>query len=369
MTKTAVDFKIYDLLRIQGSNLPKHLVTALVNDYGHFMETDDTPATNLHLKPISQLELPPHLFQKRKNLMEQHYILEYKDKLYAVLLHRNKPDCLLTLQEPYTLYFTNRKKCASAVLDMLFTGVDIILRDTSNALLCKGAVVVQDGKAVVLTGISGAGKTSILMNLLHDGWSYLSDNTFILHKNRAMCFRRHLVMHHYHLKKFSDVYKETKPEKPIKKLFRQTLYRLLPHMPKILQSSQKINRLANPYIRVTPEDFRSEIDAVNIAPISHWICLTPADKYYSSVLLRKQLIDQLQSVLDLTHKVYHNFRRFSVLYNKYSLNQEHKILDDNIDSGTFYMISLSGTQDFNSQYLQLKNEISITKSISKTKSN
>lgn len=359
MTDTSIDFSIYNMLRIRGNNLPPHLTAALQADYRHLTQPVSDSGVELTIKPLAELELPASLFKKRKSSMERHYILEHEHKLYAVSLHRGNPDCIMSMQSPYNIYFTDRKGCANAVLDMLFVGVDIVLRETSEALLCKGAVVVRNGNATVLTGMSGAGKTSILLHLLHEGWDYLSDNTFILQEGNALCFRRHLVMHRYHIQKFSALYQTAKKENPVKSLLRRSLTHLLPHLPHIFQGSQKINRIADPYIRMAPEEFRSDINEIDKAPITNWIFLAPADKWSYSQLPREQFINKLQAALDLTHNTYHYYRRLSTMHHDYSLAQEHKILDHNIGDGPFHLATFSTTHNFKEQYLKLKDKISI----------
>ncbi|WP_421902101.1 hypothetical protein [Maridesulfovibrio sp.] len=349
-----VDFKIYDLLRISGNDLPTELVAALKADYGHFAQSEVSTQAALQIKNINKLEIPAEHFTKRKSFMERNYTMQFEGKEYAVSLYKGIPDCVISLQAPYVLYFTKRKGCSNAVLDMLFTGVDIALRDTSGALLCKGAVVVRENQGIVLTGGSGAGKTSILIPLLNDGWSYLSDNTFILHKGKALCFRRHLVIHRYHLTTYHKILGDIAPEKPMQSMIKKGLALLLPYLPALLQNSRKINRLSDPYIRIMPEDLNFTCTEIQEPSIAVWICLSSADEFSIKELRTNEFVRRLQAILELIHIDYFLYRRLCAISGSYLPEQEITVLDDNIGNGKFYAVTLSPLIGFQEQYIKLK---------------
>ncbi len=46
--------------------------------------------------------------------------------------------------------------------------------------LIHGAVLGCAGRAVIVSGVTGSGKTTLTLRLLHDGWTYLSDDCAVL---------------------------------------------------------------------------------------------------------------------------------------------------------------------------------------------
>lgn len=355
--KSSVDLRIHRLVRLRGEHLPRELASALRADYAPFVSKGADTDAELTVMPFDDAHLPKDAFGRRKSFLQQRFVTEVDREYYAVTLHRGQTDCVLRLTPPHVLYFRPRKGCVSAVLDMLFTGLDMVLHEASDALLCKGAVVVRDGRAAVLTGLSGAGKTSLLLHLMRDGWDYLSDNTFILRDGQALCFRRHLVMHGYHLRSFAHLFDSVPTESGLRSTLRSGLRRILPHLPVVLQQSRKVNRLADPFIRMEPEDLRPDIHVVEQAEVAMWISLVHSSQFGMQPLTRSQMKDRLQAVLDLNHDDYHFFRKQCALHWRQPLCDEEQMLERNLGAGPFFNVCLSQQDAFGPQYEALHGQM------------
>lgn len=361
MVKESIDLTIHGLVRLRGEGLPRELADALSRDYAPFVENGSGGASGsmaeLELVPLPDSRLATEVFGQRKSYLQDRYVQEHDGRLYAVRLHRGRPDCVLCLDAPYGLFFTPRKACVDAVLDMLFTGLDVVLHTGAGALLCKGAVVVRGGRAVVLAGLSGAGKTSILLHLMRDGWDYLSDNTFILRRGRALCFRRHLVMHRYHMRRFGHLFDTPKPEPYRERLLRSVLQPLIPSLPYLLQRSKKLNRMADPYLRLQPQDLRRDIQVVEEAPVGMWVCLSGGSGFDLKAISRVRMADRVQAILDLNHDDYHFFRKQCVLHWRQPLCNEEALVEQNLGDGPYYSASIPQGPSFEAHYTALHNKM------------
>ena len=68
----------------------------------------------------------------------------------------------------------------SDAYSMLTISAALLLGRTGRVLMHSGAVVSPDGKAWLLTGDSHSGKSTTTVNLISQGWDYLSDDQVIL---------------------------------------------------------------------------------------------------------------------------------------------------------------------------------------------
>ncbi|XPV75087.1 MAG: hypothetical protein ACNI27_10630 [Desulfovibrio sp.] len=305
-------FNLHDLLRVRCIDLPKHLEVQLNADYGWFKASKDDfreEGTELVVYSLEDASLPPSLFRPIKGAAGRWYADKVDGRVYAVLTRLGETCAVVALDGGPVLYCSSRPEHVGGVLDALFAAVEYVLV-SHGAMLCKGAVLVREEQAVVLTGLSGAGKTSAMLRMMGDGWDYLSDNTFILYEGQALAFRRHIVVHHYHLEHFSEYFSLRRERKLA--LWRRCLARVVSVLPSAVQASKKVQNLCDPYVRLGLEEVNPERGFVPAAPIVRWVLLLAGAQYTCNVV--EDDVRAIRAVHDMVHTDYVALRQLHDVY-------------------------------------------------------
>ncbi len=305
-------FDLHSLLRVRCVDLPRHLVARLNADYGWFKVSDVDSREELPELVVRSLEnapLPPGLFRRIKTAAGCWYADEAGGCVHAVLTRLGVTSAVATLDGPPVLYCSARPAHAGNVMNALLALVEHVLV-RRGTMLCKGAVLVRGEQAMVLAGLSGAGKTSVMLRMLHDGWDYLSDNTFILHAGRALAFRRHIVVHHYHLERFSEYFVLNRKRRLA--AWRRGLARVVPVLPSMLQVSGKVRNLCDPYVRLDLKEVAPERLFVPDAPIARWVLLLAGAQYACNAV--EDGARAVKAVHDMAHADYVALRQLHAVY-------------------------------------------------------
>ncbi|BBD09249.1 hypothetical protein [Desulfovibrio ferrophilus] len=116
----------------------------------------------------------------------------------AVLPYRAQADIVLLPGDPLRIRYAPRPGVAGKLSALLQYALQCVLLRRDSAMF-HGAALVRDGRGLVLTGLQGARKTLVMLNLLRQGWDFLADDRFLLQAGRAHMFHDSipLMPHHF----------------------------------------------------------------------------------------------------------------------------------------------------------------------------
>lgn len=159
-------------------------------DYSH-------PKADIVTRPFSSgiiRELPSdHLLSRRKFT-----IVEIEGESAAVFPYRSRPDIILVFSQPMTVWYSPRPAVASKLVDTIMYCLQLVLL-RGQSMFFHGAAVQKEECTVLLTGLQGARKTLVLLNLLRQGWDFMADDRVILANNKIHLFsdKLPLMPHHF----------------------------------------------------------------------------------------------------------------------------------------------------------------------------
>jgi hypothetical protein len=276
---------------------------------------DGHKSPDIVLKPVRPGRFSADLFESRKNIERSFVAVDGNSRL-IVHLFQNVPDIVLELGHPITLHYFPERARPARIISVLDTAFQLAL-GRKNGLLLKGGVVCQGSRCLVLTGPSGAGKTSILVELLARGWDYLSDNTPILHDGKLHLFRERVVFNLYHAERDPQLFPQELPGvrslrfKGMRKLLRGIAASRLPYS---VASSQKLKRVFDPYIRSHPNEIAPGSRIVQSAVPTHWVVLTPGKEYSLVRIAGTDLVDRLAGIQALAYPSFEETRNQFAAY-------------------------------------------------------
>ncbi|NJB67649.1 hypothetical protein GGQ74_001289 [Desulfobaculum xiamenense] len=292
----------HGIVTVRAAGSTPDVRKALKRAYAPFLREPLQCAESIRIRPFVSQELPPSAFAIPK-AQDHFFAITHGSDALVVFPRYGRPDVVIRLSDPMEILHANRPGCASRVLDALYMTIQLALLPRGGTLF-KGAATLRDGQCAVLTGVSGAGKTSLLLGLLRDGWDYLSDNTFILHDGVAHLFRSYAVYNIHHLTHMPWVFEHAAAQAvnvPLRRL-RSLLHGLLLRcMPPAITRSHKVRRVTDPYLTAEPHQLFPDCKIHQRARPSLWVILSHADHYAFRPLDREEAIVRMEAIQALTH--------------------------------------------------------------------
>jgi hypothetical protein len=131
------------------------------------------------------LRLPPELLQHLEVLLRP----LWQEPVASCSGHGAVPVHILRAGERWAVH-GRMMQPEPAALDELASALECVLvseavNGTAHLVALHAAMLGRDGRAVLLSGASGAGKTTLACALLHAGWSYGSDELVLLQRGSA----------------------------------------------------------------------------------------------------------------------------------------------------------------------------------------
>jgi len=205
------------------------------------------------------------------------------------------------------------------VVGRLFVYLQMALR-RKGALLFKAALLRRANHAVLITGFSGGGKTSLLLEMLADGWSFLSDDTCILADGVTYCFRPFIAANQYHLERFgqirgaeagADVFDSVR-RSPMRRALRHLALKYVPHT---LERSYKLQRLCDPRIRIDPRRIFPACEMIDAArPTVVWI-VRPGERTGIRPIPMEDAWRRIDAIQHLTYPEFESVRHMLMVFN------------------------------------------------------
>ncbi|HVR30873.1 MAG TPA: hypothetical protein VMS86_15220, partial [Thermoanaerobaculia bacterium] len=161
-------------------------------------------ATVIAVEPLADPQRFHEAAWKRKN-PDPSWAQVDRGEPVAVYRHRQRAGVVVRLGEQLAVEYDDHPSIAKRVVDGILFALQTAVH-RRGGLLFKGAVLLKDDGAVGLVGPSGAGKTSLLLHLLAEGWGYLSDDIFLLFDGEAFGLRRYVAFHNHHVLAMPEIF-------------------------------------------------------------------------------------------------------------------------------------------------------------------
>ncbi|MBF0458882.1 MAG: hypothetical protein HQK99_13425 [Nitrospirae bacterium] len=188
---------IHSLVRIRLSNLHFSIADKLRKYFNLFI-TDSAEISGNYDIEVMPFTTETKSYALASKTIMPFWIKELNNDAHVVIGHRGNPAMAFNVSGPITLYYCDKTQDFSKLLLTLTYCIQLILL-RKGGILFHGAVLSRGNECILFVGPSSVGKTSLTVAMLNDGWDYLSDDKFILHKGMALMFRHYIPMERCHL--------------------------------------------------------------------------------------------------------------------------------------------------------------------------
>lgn len=293
----------HGLISVDAENASADVRRVLARDFGRFAVQSPATAPAVVLENCESCDLHPEIFELRKQVRRFH-VLPGDGGAAIVLTRRMEPEAAIIPGDPVLVRHVEGTRSSGRILDALTLAVELAL-ESRGGMLFKGAALVRGGRALVLTGPSGAGKTTVSLGLLLSGWDYLSNNLFILKGGKALQFERHLVFHIHHLGLHPELFSHVPrlkarmrwagPRVALRDFCRK-------RVPPPIMNTYKFKRFCDPFLSAQPEELLPGRPAVDAAATGAWIMLQPGRDFALAPIARGDAVRRFSRVMSLSHE-------------------------------------------------------------------
>jgi hypothetical protein len=340
-------YNCQDIVRIRADGLTRSLRKKLGHGLGHFevkMPEDKDP--DVLIRPMEKApELP--VFSRHLNHIFGFTTVDYGGTTAVACLHKGIPEFCLFFSSPaqLSLLFRPVSGQENRFYGLVLFGLHLMVRK-KGMLMAHAAAVVRNGRAVVISGHHGMGKTPVLLSLLRAGWQSLGDDkVFVTHEGLAMV-EPYLAVSQYHFSLLPWLYGflHQRPASRLPETVRTVLDRVAGRVwPG--GTPVKAYRFLNPGMKI---DLRQlpvpDLLADHARPV-HWIILRPGSCPKETQLTRDQGIGMLTNIQDMFFSHRLTLEKSICLHSGTRVTDSGKILESLLPDITFSLISCSGKMD------------------------
>ncbi|MBI4614771.1 MAG: hypothetical protein HY720_14260 [Planctomycetes bacterium] len=126
----------------------------------------------------------------------------HRGRRAVILPRRGEADVALVPDDPVGVHYRARSGCERRVYGIVLFALALALA-RRGGLLLHAAGAVRGGRAVLVAGPRGSRKTQILLDLLRDGWDYLSEDKLLLARGMAHVFQSEIGIRDHHFESVS----------------------------------------------------------------------------------------------------------------------------------------------------------------------
>jgi hypothetical protein len=352
-------FNIHSLVKILAIdldknislNLEKHLRIFLVNYDVKVSEENGFDIILSKLRNIEKftLEYSPKEFTP-------FWIKKSEDGISLVFGYRSKPDIVITLSNPIKLFYTPRTNIFNKLFESLICCIQLVV-SMKGGILFHGAVMSSGNKdnCILVIGPSDIGKSIIVLNMLNEGWDYLSEDLFILYRNRAYIFRPYLHLLDYHFQNFpwlcdnKFLYKKAKRFSGFRRWSRKYVERYIPNF-----LIQRLRGLYSPSFFADLKALSLTSKIIYTAEPKISIVLMPGFEFgFTSV----EMEDIIQNIKTIQWLAFPEFERVVRLLSLYGYSDKEKInclIENYLEKFKFYKMTVPYGVDPNLLYQNFK---------------
>lgn len=132
-------------------------------------------------------------------------LLDDRETPTILFRYRGRPDLLITLSTPAEVCCLRGAETSLNRVNVHITWVARQVLARRGALLCHGAALERDGRALLLFGAPLARKTALVLHLIKAGWRLIADDKFILRDGEVFAIEHRINLRAGHLDAFPDL--------------------------------------------------------------------------------------------------------------------------------------------------------------------
>jgi len=310
-----LNLDLHSIISIRATGLIDEVWLPLKKNFGMFViDSVETEGIKADIE-LSQLETAklPDLKPPNKNLSGM-WVKGYDNELFVVLGYRGRADVVIRLSSPVELLYTPRQGCFNKLFHGILLAMQMVL-NVKNGVLFHGAVVCSGDDCILLTGPGGAGKTILVLNMLQEGWDYLSDDKCILFNGRTYLFRSYIPLRDYHYQTFPWLLEKCPQDTKIynKARYRQWFKRFAErHLPGYVLSP--LEDFYNPVFEKNLSELFPQSNILSGAEPSIWIILVPDSKSEFVRIQKEEAVRRIGAIQCLDFPEYDKMTHMLDLY-------------------------------------------------------
>lgn len=352
LQKTDLCLDIHSLVTIYAPDLPFVVKNLLISRLGLF-EVFDKPET----VDIMVLALPPkqHLTLPDSSLYD-FWLNEYQGEQAITFTYRGEGIVTIVFSDSLKILYRPVKKIAEQLYTILLYCIHLVLVG-KNSLLFHGALAVSNDKknALILTGPRGSKKTSLLLNLLRDGWHYVSDDKFILSNKSAYLFQTFSVLCEHHIDSLpwllelnptlAKLNRWKRLRRGVKKLATQ-------HLPAYFLPP--LERYYDRTLMLPMENIFKDIEIINNIKPNIVVVLAFGLNFEIKAVSGSDMLSEIATIQSLPFYQFFRFEKIlSLINSSYTINLQ-PIITDNMKDLVFFKLTVPFNYDIDNVYNELK---------------
>lgn len=347
----------HGIIKVRGRGLSSAHAATLKKNFPQFLKQSpvEEGTYDIEIQPMDEEVFRYLDVNLHKKFARLQLDFDRDDEPLVTMSYRGALDMVIQSREKVVLQFRPRNGGFGKFILCVHLCIIIALY-RKNAMLFKGAVVSRGDCPIVLSGMSGAGKTSIMLHLLNDGWDYLSDNTYLLSDGHAHLFRKRVVFNYYHLTAFPEVFSQAEylPEqkKARSRLRRQQF--AVRRLPALLQREERFKRFLDPFLVRQPEELYPQCKILRRARPKVYLILRSGHTFRVRPIPREEAVRRLAVMHHLTWQAFHPLNYTVELSRGKPLYSLHEVVEANTHETFFHEVTLPGDGDLAAAYLKLK---------------
>ena len=337
---------IHSILKVKACYLIDEVVPKFMEQFGTFTNKEnisndqfDIVVSKLESRMINDLMLEtykPYEWEHFGKNIYNLWLYKFKKNLYAIIFHKGKVDVVINLSEPLKLYYTVRHKCWRNLFNSLILCLHIALYK-KNGILFHGAVMCKNDLSIILTGPAGVGKSIFVLNMLNDGWDYLSDDMFILHNYKAHLLRTYSPIRGYHCQLLPWLQKKQFFDKKVIKWIntRGWLKNIAEsYLPELILP--RLERFLTPSFLLSPTTIFQKSKIINRSKPNILIVLSPGFQFGFAPSSKGEVISDINTIQAFDFPEFEKLGRLISLYNYGDKYDIRKLIDCNLRNDMKY---------------------------------
>lgn len=192
---------LHSIIKVKISEYNRTLSNILKKYYATFIDENGkgNEPLDIILSPMRNRDNYALYYQSKYFI--SFWIKEISGNICIIFGYRGLPDIVIILSEPIQVLYTIRSGFAGLLFDRIVDAIQFALI-RKKGVLFHGAVMSKENMCILIVGPSGMGKSILVIDMLNDGWDYISEDKFILFNHMAYMFRPYMPIKDYHFQYF-----------------------------------------------------------------------------------------------------------------------------------------------------------------------
>ncbi len=200
----SLNFSIHGLVSIYAPQAPAFLQQRLKRSLGGFVTSDtenvekiDAEKADITFRAWSTApEMTGYCLQM--DALYGFAVVMYNDQPCAVFFRKGRPVVAVELAQPCVIHYRSEPDTSGKIHPALIFALNRALMQ-KGAYLLHGALLQKDNVSLLIAGPRGIRKTTLVLQMLGDGWNYLADDKSVLHQGTLHRFQDSFLIRDQHL--------------------------------------------------------------------------------------------------------------------------------------------------------------------------